>query len=74
MIAPHWVANGAAVHYVTRGKGRVEITYPDGRQALRHDAKQGDVIVIPAGFAHATVGDRTKTLSCCDSKLGVHVI
>ena len=56
MIAPHWVANGATVHYVTRGKGRVEITYPEGRQALRHDAKQGDVIVIPAGFAHATVG------------------
>lgn len=55
MIAPHWVSNGASVHFIVRGNGRMELTYPDGRQALKHDLKEGEVVVIPTGFAHSTV-------------------
>ncbi|CAI5508205.1 unnamed protein product [Closterium sp. Naga37s-1] len=55
MTAPRWLANAASMHLITRGKGRVEITYPDGRQALRHDVKEGDFVVVPAGFPHAAL-------------------
>ncbi|CAI7835850.1 unnamed protein product [Closterium sp. NIES-53] len=55
MTAPRWLANAASMHLITRGKGRVEIAYPDGRQALRHDVKEGDFVVVPAGFPHAAL-------------------
>ncbi|CAI5531656.1 unnamed protein product [Closterium sp. Naga37s-1] len=55
MTAPRWLANAAAMVYVTKGKGRVEIAYPDGRQALRHDVKEGDFVVVPASFPHAAL-------------------
>ncbi|CAI5489567.1 unnamed protein product [Closterium sp. Naga37s-1] len=53
MAAPHWLSNSAAVHFVTRGSGRFEIAYPDGRKALRKRVNAGDVVVVPAAFAHA---------------------
>eukprot|EP00475_Leptophrys_vorax_P018931 TRINITY_DN25870_c0_g1_i1.p1 TRINITY_DN25870_c0_g1~~TRINITY_DN25870_c0_g1_i1.p1 ORF type:complete len:238 (-),score=29.67 TRINITY_DN25870_c0_g1_i1:65-685(-) len=55
MVAPHWIANAAAIHYVTRGQGRFEMVYPDGKQAIRLDVKEGDLIVIPNGYPHATI-------------------
>ncbi|CAI5482767.1 unnamed protein product [Closterium sp. Yama58-4] len=55
MTAPKWLANAAAMLYVTKGKGRVEIAYPDGKQALRHDVKEGDFVVVPASFPHAAL-------------------
>ncbi|CAI5508179.1 unnamed protein product [Closterium sp. Naga37s-1] len=55
MTTPRWLANAAAMLYVTKGKGRVEIAYPDGRQALRHDVKEGDFVVVPASYPHAAV-------------------
>ncbi|GJP56185.1 hypothetical protein CLOM_g15234 [Closterium sp. NIES-68] len=57
MTAPRWFANAASMHLITRGKGRVEMTYPDGRQALRHNVKEGDFVVVPAGFPHAAIAD-----------------
>ncbi|CAI5477720.1 unnamed protein product [Closterium sp. Yama58-4] len=53
MAAPHWLSNSAAIHFVTRGSGRFEIAYPDGRKALRKHVNEGDVVVVPAAFAHA---------------------
>ncbi|CAI5971463.1 unnamed protein product [Closterium sp. NIES-64] len=53
MAAPRWLSNSAAVHFVTRGSGRFEIAYPDGRKALRKRVNAGDVVVVPAAFAHA---------------------
>ncbi|CAI5470466.1 unnamed protein product [Closterium sp. Yama58-4] len=55
MAAPHWLSNAAAIHFVTRGSGRFEIAYPDGRKALRKRVNAGDVVVVPAAFAHAVV-------------------
>ncbi|CAI5944752.1 unnamed protein product [Closterium sp. NIES-64] len=55
MTAPRWLANAAAMLYITKGKGRVEIAYPDGSQALRHDVKQGDFVVVPASYPHAAL-------------------
>ncbi|CAI7776238.1 unnamed protein product [Closterium sp. NIES-53] len=55
VTAPRWLANAAAMLYVTKGKGREEIAYPDGRQALQHDVKEGDFVVVPASFPHAAV-------------------
>ncbi|CAI5480879.1 unnamed protein product [Closterium sp. Yama58-4] len=55
MTAPRWLANAASTLYVTKGKGCVEITYPDGRQALRHDVKEGDFVVVPASYPHAAL-------------------
>ncbi|CAI6006891.1 unnamed protein product [Closterium sp. NIES-65] len=55
MTAPAWLANAAAMVYVTKGKGRVEMVYLDGRQALRHDVKEGDLVVMPAGFPHSAL-------------------
>ncbi|CAI7837676.1 unnamed protein product [Closterium sp. NIES-53] len=55
VTAPRWLANAAAMLYVTKGKGREEIAYPDGRQALQHDVKEGDFVVVPASFPHAAL-------------------
>ncbi|GJP52261.1 hypothetical protein CLOM_g11394 [Closterium sp. NIES-68] len=55
VAAPHWLSNSATVHFMTRGSGRFEITYPDGRKALRRRVNAGDVIVVPADFPHAVV-------------------
>ncbi|CAI5964641.1 unnamed protein product [Closterium sp. NIES-65] len=57
MAAPRWLSNSAAVHFVTRGSGRFEIAYPDGRKALRKRVNAGDVVVVPAAFAHAVVSN-----------------
>ncbi|CAI5502742.1 unnamed protein product [Closterium sp. Naga37s-1] len=53
MAAPHWLSNSAAIHFMTRGSGRFEIAYPDGRKALRKRVNAGDMVVVPAAFAHA---------------------
>ncbi|CAI7929390.1 unnamed protein product [Closterium sp. NIES-54] len=57
MAAPHWLSNSAAVHFVTRGSGRFEIAYPDGKKALRKRVSAGDLVVVPAAFAHAVVSN-----------------
>lgn len=52
MKAPHW-SDAPEVMYVTEGKGKIEMTYPGGKQALSKELKPGDLVVIPALFPHA---------------------
>lgn len=47
VVAPNWSPNAHAIGIVTRGKGRIQATTPDGESALDMDLKEGDLFLIP---------------------------
>lgn len=57
LIAPYFTTNSPSLLYVTEGRGRIEIAYPDGGVALRTNVTEGDVIIIPSGFPAAQHAD-----------------
>eukprot|EP00249_Psilotum_nudum_P018308 c26739_g1_i1 orf=290-1570(-) len=54
MFNPQWMGSSQAM-YVTRGRGRVEMAYPNGSQAMGEEVKQGNLIIIPALFPHTVI-------------------
>lgn len=46
-MAPHFV-NAARILHVLKGSAQLEITFNDGKEALRTTVQAGDLIVVPA--------------------------
>ncbi|CAN8306348.1 unnamed protein product [Cochlearia groenlandica] len=51
MMLPHWTANAQTVLYGTGGQAKVQIVDDNGRSVFNDQVGQGQLVVIPQGFA-----------------------
>nr|CAA64761.1 legumin-like protein [Asarum europaeum] len=58
IFAPHWTMNAHTIHYVTRGRGRVQVVGHDGEKVLDARVNEGDMFVVPQYFAVMKQADK----------------
>lgn len=51
MVLPQWTANAHSVLYVTGGQAKIQVVDDNGRSVFNDQVGQGQVLVIPQGFA-----------------------
>lgn len=59
MMAPHVNPDADEFAIVTVGKGKMQITYPNGTSAFDAEVSEGNVIFFPKFFAFCQIASRT---------------
>lgn len=62
MTAPHMNPTATEYGVVLKGKGRVQIVYPDGKNALNAKVNEGDVFLVPRYFPFCQIAAEGKDL------------
>ncbi|GBG86048.1 hypothetical protein CBR_g40949 [Chara braunii] len=62
VVGPVWSVNAHHIVYIIRGKGRVQIAGPDGRNELDAEVRAGQVVAIPRFFAALKVASEEEPL------------
>ncbi|KAL9304929.1 12S seed storage protein CRD [Arabidopsis thaliana] len=59
MVLPQWTANAHTVLYVTGGQAKIQVVDDNGQSVFNEQVGQGQIIVIPQGFAVSKTAGET---------------
>ncbi|EFJ09997.1 hypothetical protein SELMODRAFT_129041 [Selaginella moellendorffii] len=58
MLAPHWNPRAAEVAFITKGNGRIQVSYPNGTNALDKELDESKVVFVPRYFPMCQIASR----------------